>query len=170
MDLSYNAEELAFQQEVRQWMADNLPKRTADKVRHHRRLTKEDMVEWHDLLNKAGYLTGHWPKEFGGQAWNAVLRNIFDEEMSLAYGPRILPFGLNTLAPVLMAFGSPEQQQYYLPRIADGTDWWCRGYSEPGSGSDLASLKMSAVRDGDHYILNGQKTWTTLGQFADKIF
>ncbi len=170
MDLNYSPEEQAFQQEVHTFMAEKLPKRTAEKVRHHKRLTKEDMEEWHAILNEAGYLTGHWPKEFGGKGWNAIERSIFDEEMSLANGPRIIPFGLNMLAPVLMAFGSPEQQSHYLPRIQDGTDWWCQGYSEPGAGSDLASLKMSAVRDGDHYILNGQKTWTTLGQYANKIF
>ena len=170
MDLNYTAEEQAFQSEIRAFMAENLPKRIAHKVRYHKRLTKDDMVEWHAILNKAGYLTGHWPKEFGGRSWNAIERSIFDEEMSLAYGPRMVPFGVNMLAPVLMAFGTPEQQQHYLPRIADGTDWWCQGYSEPGAGSDLASLKMSAVRDGDEYVLNGQKTWTTYGQHADWIF
>ncbi len=170
MDLNYTAEELAFQQEVRAFMEEKLPKRLADKVKHHKRLTKEDMVEWHAILNSAGYLTGHWPKAFGGLEWNAIERTIFDEEMTAANGPRQVPFGLNMLAPVLMAFGSPEQQQYYLPRIADGQDFWCQGYSEPGAGSDLASLKMTAQRDGDHYVLNGQKTWTTLGQYANKIF
>ncbi|MFD0915815.1 acyl-CoA dehydrogenase family protein [Pseudahrensia aquimaris] len=170
MDLNYTPEELAFQTEIRDFMAANLPARISDKVRHHKNLTKEDHDEWHAILAKPGYLTGHWPKEFGGLGWNAVERSIFDEEMSLACGPRIVPFGLNMLAPVLMAFGSKEQQDHYLPRIVDGTDWWCQGYSEPGSGSDLASLKMSAVRDGDHYILNGQKTWTTMGQYANKIF
>ncbi len=170
MDMNYTEDERQFQAEVRQFMADKLPKRTAHKVKNNLRLTKEDMEEWHTLLNEAGYLTGHWPEQFGGKGWNGVYRSIFDEEMSLAYGPRILPFGLNMLAPVLMAFGSSEQQQYYLPRIANGDDWWCQGYSEPGAGSDLASLKMTAVRDGDHYVLNGQKTWTTLGQHANKIF
>ena len=170
MDLNYTDQERAFQAEIRAFMEENVPAQIAHKVQYHKRLTKEDMIEWHALLNEAGYLNGHWPEAFGGKGWNAIERAIFDEEMCSAYGPRIVPFGLNMLAPVLMAFGSPEQQQYYLPRILDGSDWWCQGYSEPGSGSDLASLKMSAVRDGDHYVLNGQKTWTTLGQHANKIF
>jgi len=170
MDLNYTAEEQAFQAEIRDFMQANVPAATADKVKHHKRLTKQDMDEWHAILNKAGYLAGHWPEQFGGQGWNAIQRAIFDEEMSAAHGPRVVPFGLNMLAPVLMAFGSAEQQQHYLPRILDGTDWWCQGYSEPGAGSDLASLKMSAERQGDHYVLNGQKTWTTLGQHANWIF
>ncbi len=170
MDLNYTDSEQAFQAEVRDFMQTKLPKRLSDKMRDHKRLTKADMEEWHGILNEAGYLTGHWPEQFGGKGWNAIERNIFDEELTAANGPRVVPFGLNMLAPVLMAFGSPEQQSHYLPRIANGDDWWCQGYSEPGAGSDLASLKMSAERDGDHYILNGQKTWTTLGQHANMIF
>ena len=170
MDLNYTEEEIAFQLEVRSFMEAKVPAHMAHKVQYHKRLTKEDMVEWHALLNEAGYLNGHWPKEYGGKSWNAIERSIFDEEMTRANAPRVVPFGVNMLAPVLMAFGSAEQKSHYLPRIVDGTDWWCQGYSEPGSGSDLASLKMSAVRDGDEYILNGQKTWTTLGQHADMIF
>jgi len=170
VDLNYTDEELAFQQEIRSFMETKLPKRISDMVRHNKRMTKEDYEEWQSILYQAGYYQAHWPKEYGGKGWNAIERSIFDEELSAAHGPRTIPFGLSMLAPVLMAFGSQEQKDYYLPRIADGTDWWCQGYSEPGAGSDLASLKMAAVREGDHYILNGQKTWTTLGQHADKIF
>jgi len=170
MDLNYTESEQAFQAEVRAFMQTKLSKSLAHKVRENMRLTKEDMEDWHSTLNDAGYLTGHWPEQFGGKGWNAIERTIFDEEMTAAHGPRLVPFGLNMLAPVLMAFGSPEQQNHYLPRIANGDDWWCQGYSEPGAGSDLASLKMTAERDGDHYILNGQKTWTTLGQHANMIF
>ena len=170
MDLNYTAEEQAFEAEVRDFFAKELPSDLAQKVKGHLRLTKDDMEKWHAILNKAGYLNPHWPQEFGGKGWNAIQRDIFDVEANKAGAPRVVPFGINMLAPVLMAFGSKEQQQHHLPRMLDGTDWWCQGYSEPGSGSDLASLKMTAERDGDYYILNGQKTWTTLGQHANKIF
>ncbi len=170
MDLSYSAEELAFRDEVRAFLGEKLPTEMADKVRLRGDLTKGDMDRWHAILNEKGWLAPNWPKEFGGCEWNAVQRHIFEEECAFAHAPRIVPFGLSMLAPVLQKFGSKEQQDHYLPRILDGTDWWCQGYSEPGAGSDLASLKTRAVRDGDHYIVNGQKTWTTLGQFANWIF
>lgn len=170
MDLSYTPEELTFQAEVRAFLATKLPKRLSDKVRAAKRLTKADMEEYHALLNAQGWLAPGWPTEYGGCAWTPVQKHIYDEEANLAGAPRIIPFGLGMLAPVLLAFGSEEQRQHYLPRILDGTDWWCQGYSEPGAGSDLASLKTTAVKDGDHYIVNGQKTWTTLGQHADWIF
>jgi alkylation response protein AidB-like acyl-CoA dehydrogenase len=170
MDLSYTAEELAFRDEVRAFLAEKLPKEMSDKVRRGENLGKEGHELWHSILNNQGWLSYNWPKEFGGAEWNAVQRHIFDDECAAAYAPRIVPFGLSMLAPVLHKFGSKEQQDHYLPRILDGTDWWCQGYSEPGAGSDLASLKTKAVRDGDHYVVNGQKTWTTLGQYADWIF
>jgi alkylation response protein AidB-like acyl-CoA dehydrogenase len=171
MDLSYSPEEAAFRDEVRAFLETSLPEELSAKVRQgHDNLTKEDLERWHAILNERGWLAQNWPKEFGGAEWNAVQRHIFEEEAAKANAPRIIPFGLSMLAPVLMKFGSKEQQDHYLPRILDGTDWWCQGYSEPGAGSDLASLKTRAVRDGDHYIVNGQKTWTTLGQHADWIF
>jgi alkylation response protein AidB-like acyl-CoA dehydrogenase len=170
MDLSFNAEELAFRDEVRAFLKDKLPREISEKVRLGRDLTKQDMETWHALLNERGWLAANWPKSFGGAEWNAVQRHIFDEECNRANAPRIVPFGLSMLAPVLQKFGSKAQQDHYLPRILDGTDWWCQGYSEPGAGSDLASLKTRAVRDGDTYVVNGQKTWTTLGQHADWIF
>ena len=170
MDLNYSKQEQSFQDEVRTFFQTKLPKELAQKVKQKKRLGKEDLEQWHAILNDAGYLNAHWPEEFGGKGWNAIQRDIFDVEANIHGAPRVVPFGLNMLSPVLMAFGSKEQQNYYLPRILDGTDWWCQGYSEPGAGSDLASLKMSAVREGDHYILNGQKTWTTLGQHANMIF
>ena len=128
------------------------------------------MERWHAILNERGWLAVTWPVEHGGTGWSAVERHIFEEECALANAPRIVPFGLNMLGPVLIKFGSEAQQKEILPRILDGTDWWCQGYSEPGAGSDLASLKTRAVRDGDEYVINGQKTWTTLGQHADRIF
>ncbi len=170
MDLNYTVDEQDFQSEVHGFFKTKLPNDLSRKVKEKKRLSKEDMETWHAILNEAGYLNAHWPVEFGGKGWNAIQRDIFDVESSAAGAPRVVPFGVNMLSPVLMAFGSKEQQQHYLPRILDGTDWWCQGYSEPGSGSDLASLKMSAVRDSDHYVLNGQKTWTTLGQHANMIF
>jgi alkylation response protein AidB-like acyl-CoA dehydrogenase len=170
MELNYTAEESAFQTEVRQFLAENLPARLADKVRGGQELTKAEHEEWHAILHRRGWLANHWPKEHGGTGWTPVERHIFEEECCLASAPRVVPFGISMLGPVLLKFGSEDQKAHYLPRILDGTDWWCQGYSEPGAGSDLASLKTRAVRDGDHYLVNGQKTWTTLGQHADWIF
>ena len=170
MNLDFTEQEKAFQQEVRQFLKDKLPARLSDKVRNGQRLTKEDMEEWHAILNERGWLANHWPEEWGGPGWSTMQRFIFETETAMAFAPRIVPFGLSMLAPVLIKYGSQEQKEHWLPRILDGSDWWCQGYSEPGAGSDLASLKTSAVREGDHYIVNGQKTWTTLGQYADMIF
>lgn len=170
MDLSYSDEEQSFRVEVRDWLAANLPRDLSEKVRLGKRQTKDDVELWHGLLNARGWLATNWPKEYGGAAWDAVQRQIFEDECCRAHAPRIVPFGLAMLAPVLLAFGSEQQRRHYLPRILSGEDWWCQGYSEPGAGSDLAALKMRAVRDGDHYVVNGQKTWTTLGQHANWIF
>jgi alkylation response protein AidB-like acyl-CoA dehydrogenase len=170
MDLEFNEADQAFRDEVRTFLKNKLPSRIAEKVKLGKRLTKDDMVEWHAILNEKGWLAPNWPAEHGGARWSAVQNHIFDEESWEAGAPRAVPFGVNMLAPVLIKFGSEAQKAHYLPRILDGTDWWCQGYSEPGAGSDLASLKTSAVREGDHYIVNGQKTWTTLGHHADWIF
>ena len=170
MDLSYSAEEDAFRADVRAFLEAELPTDLAEKVRVGRDLTKAEMEGWHATLNARGWLAPNWPKAFGGAEWNAVQRHIFDEEAAAAHAPRVVPFGLSMLGPVLQKFGNEAQQNHWLPRILDGTDWWCQGYSEPGAGSDLASLKTRAVRDGDHYVVNWQKTWTTLGQHANMIF
>ncbi len=170
MDLAYTDHENQFRAEVREFLTDRLPARISNKVKLGKRLTRDDMLEWHAILNARGWLAPNWPQEWGGTGWTAIQKHIFDEECWAAGAPRTVPFGLNMLAPVLLKFGSDEQKAHYLPRILDGTDWWCQGYSEPGSGSDLASLKTKAVRKGDHYVVNGQKTWTTLGHFADWIF
>jgi len=170
MDLTYTPEENAFREEVRAFLKAQLPPEVAARVAAGKPSTKADYELWHARLNAQGYLAGPWPKAFGGQEWSAVQKHIFEEECALARAPRIVPFGVAMLAPVLMAFGSKAQQEHYLPRILSGEDWWCQGYSEPGAGSDLASLKTRAVREGDHYIVNGQKTWTTLGQYANRIF
>ncbi|MGR3362975.1 MAG: acyl-CoA dehydrogenase family protein [Maritimibacter harenae] len=171
MDLNFTREEEEFRDEVRTFLDEKLPDDLAEKVRIGGELEKDDMERWHAILNEKGWLAApFWPKEFGGQGWTPVERHIFEEECARANAPRIVPFGLAMLGPVLQKFGTKAQQEYYLPRILDGTDWWCQGYSEPGAGSDLASLKTRAVREGDEYVINGQKTWTTLGQHADKIF
>ena len=170
MDLNFSPEEAAFQREVQAFLATELPAELSDKVRIGAAMAREDFQRWHDILNARGWLGGAWPKEFGGQGWSPVEAHIFEEECGLAHAPRTVPFGLKMLAPVLMKFGTPEQQAEYLPRILDGRDWWCQGYSEPGAGSDLASLKCRAERDGDSYVVNGQKTWTTYGQYANRIF
>jgi alkylation response protein AidB-like acyl-CoA dehydrogenase len=170
MDLNFTAEELAFRAEVRQWVAENLPAELSRKVHHALRLTREDLQGWARILGRRGWLGWNWPREFGGPGWNAVQRHLFEEECALAGAPRVAPFGPVMVAPVIMAFGSKEQQQRFLPGIASGDVWWSQGYSEPGSGSDLASLKTRAERRGDKYIVNGQKTWTTLGQYGEWIF
>lgn len=161
---------VGFRSEVRAFLNDSLPARIGKKVRLGQRLTKADHEQWHSILNAKGWLAVNWPTEFGGTGWTAHQRFIFEDEMCAAHAPRIVPFGLMMLGPVLQKFGSRAQQDWFLPRILDGEHWWCQGYSEPGAGSDLASLKTRAVRDGDHYVVNGQKTWTTLGQYANWIF
>ncbi|WP_312429244.1 acyl-CoA dehydrogenase family protein [Achromobacter sp.] len=170
MDLEFTPEEIAFRDEVRAFLDARLPRRLADKVGEGKLLTRDDMAEWHAILNAQGWLATHWPVEYGGTGWTAAQKYIFDNECALANAPRIVPFGLSMLGPVLIKYGSEAQRRYWLPRILDGSDWWCQGYSEPGAGSDLASLKTTAVRDGDSYVVNGQKTWTTLGQYANMIF
>ncbi|CAN7523377.1 acyl-CoA dehydrogenase family protein [Acidovorax delafieldii] len=170
MDLNFTPEEEAFRAEVQAFLKAKLPERIATKVKAGQRLTKADQDEWHAILNERGWLANHWPEAYGGPGWGAVEKFIFDTECALAGGPRIVPFGVNMLGPVLIKFGNEAQKKYWLPRILSGEDWWCQGYSEPGAGSDLASVKTTAVRQGDHYIVNGQKTWTTQGQHANMIF
>ena len=170
MDLAFTPEEQAFREEVRTWVRSNLPEDIANKVRNDLHLTRDDMQRWAKILGKKGWLGYGWPKEFGGPGWTAVQKHLFEEECALACTPRIVPFGPVMVAPVIMAYGSPEQQKRFLPGIASGEVWWSQGYSEPGSGSDLASLKTRAERVGDKYIVNGQKTWTTLGQYGDWMF
>lgn len=170
MDLNYSAADDAFRQEVRGWLQANLPKDIQDKVLNHRRLNRDDFVRWHKALAGKGWSVPHWPVEWGGTGWSPIQKHIWDEECAEIGAPGVLPFGVSMVAPVIMKYGNEGQKRYFLPRIVDCTDWWCQGYSEPGSGSDLASVKTRAVREGDHYIVNGQKTWTTLGQYADMIF
>jgi alkylation response protein AidB-like acyl-CoA dehydrogenase len=170
MDLEFTAEERAFREEVTAFLRERLPRETRDKVLAGREVGRADYLEWQRRLYQRGWGGVSWPVQFGGTGWNAVQQFIFEEESALAGAPRLIPFGLKMVAPVLMAFGSAEQQQRFLPQIRSAEAWWCQGYSEPGAGSDLASLRTRAVREGDHYVVNGQKTWNTLGQFADWMF
>ncbi|MDR7308753.1 acyl-CoA dehydrogenase family protein [Rhodoferax saidenbachensis] len=170
MDLAFTPEEQQFREEVRAWVRANLPTDIAHKVHNALELTRDDMQRWAKILGKKGWLGFGWPKQFGGPGWNAVQKHLFEEECALAGAPRIVPFGPVMVAPVIMAFGNAEQHQRFLPGIASGEVWWSQGYSEPGSGSDLASVKTRAERQGNQYIVNGQKTWTTLGQYGDWIF
>jgi len=170
MDLTYSTEELAFRDEVRGWLKANLPSDIRDKVVQYQHLAKEDLMRWHRILAAKGWSVPHWPVEWGGTGWDITQRYIFNEEFGLAGAPNIPNFGPHMCASVLMKFGTEEQKKRFLPNIRDGVDFWVQGYSEPGSGSDLASLKTRAERQGDHYLVNGQKIWTTLGHYGDWIF
>ncbi|MDH4190550.1 MAG: acyl-CoA dehydrogenase family protein [Betaproteobacteria bacterium] len=170
MDLSYTNQDLAFRDQVRSWLNANLPRDLRDKVANYAHLSKDDLLRWHKILAKQGWVAPAWPKEWGGTGWSLVERYLFEEECGYAGAPPLVPFGLQMCAPVLIRFGSEAQKQRFLPRIYQGEDFWCQGYSEPGSGSDLASLKTRALRQGDFYRVNGQKIWTTLAQYADWIF
>ena len=171
MDLNFTADELAFRDTVRDFLRTHLPADIADRMRRgDDRRIRDDILQWQAILHAQGWGAPAWPVDFGGTGWSKTQQYIFETECSLAYAPVQLAFGVKMVAPVLMRYGTPEQQARFLPRILDGSDWWCQGYSEPGSGSDLASLRMRAERDGDDYVLNGQKVWNTLGQFADWIF
>ena len=170
MDLAFTPEELGFREEIRTWVLAHLPQDLSHKVHNALQLTREDMQHWGKILGKKGWLGHAWSKEFGGPGWTAIQKHLFEEECALAGAPRVVPFGPVMVAPVIMAFGNAEQQQRFLPGIASGDVWWSQGYSEPGSGSDLASLKTRAEHVGNKYIVNGQKTWTTLGQYGEWIF
>ena len=170
MDLAFTPEEQTFREDIRAWVKTSLPADIAHKVHNALRLSRDDHQRWAKILGKKGWLGHGWPKEFGGPGWNAIQKHLFEEECALAGAPRVIPFGPVMVAPVIMAFGNAEQQQRFLPGIGSGEVWWSQGYSEPGSGSDLASVKCKAEKQGKQYIVNGQKTWTTLGQYGEWIF
>jgi pimeloyl-CoA dehydrogenase large subunit len=170
MDLRFTPEETAFRDEVRAFMKTALPKTIRTKMIEGHRLDKDDLVGWQRILNAKGWAVPHWPKQWGGTEWGPVKTYLFRDEMQQAPAPEPLPFGVSMVGPVIIAFANEAQKKRFLPRIANLDDWWCQGFSEPGAGSDLASLRTTARRDGDHYIVNGQKTWTTLAQYADWIF
>ena len=170
MDLNFSKEDLDFQSEVREFLDKEYPKHNKEKKDNADDLTRDEIVEWHKVVAKKGWMGHSWPVEHGGTGWDATKKYIYLRELAMEGCPMFIPFGLQMVAPVIWTFGSQKQKDYFLPRILNFDDWWCQGYSEPGSGSDLASLKCKAEKDGDEYVINGQKTWTTLGQHADWIF
>jgi hypothetical protein len=177
MDLAYSAEERAFRDEVREFIATHLPDDIRRKVQAGDPLEKNDYARWHQILHERGWVAPGWPVEFGGTDWTPVQRHIFYEEFAYGWAPRLLPFGLNMVAPVIIEFGNDAQKARYLPKIHSGEEFWCQGYSEPGSGSDLASLSTRAERKGPStgsgqvtYVINGTKTWITAAQWGDWIF
>ncbi|UTW12408.1 acyl-CoA dehydrogenase family protein [Marinobacterium rhizophilum] len=170
MNINYTAQDQAFREEVRTFLQQELPTDIACKVKNDKYLDRSDYVTWNRILFDKGWSTPSWPQQYGGCTWSAIQKYIFEEECFLAGAPRIWPFGIGMVGPVIYTFGSEEQKARFLPGIRSGDVWWCQGFSEPNAGSDLASLNTRAVRDGDHYVVNGQKTWTTMGQYADWIF
>src|SRR5438309_4277311 len=170
MDLNFTGEELAFRDEVGTFMEANVPAETRRKVLEGVEVARDDTLAWHQILHRQGWGGPNWPKEFGGTGWDPVRQYIFEEESAAAGAPRLLPFGLKMVGPVIMRFGNAAQQKRFLPRILSGEDWWAQGCPEPGSGSDLGSLKTRAERSDGHYLVNGQKTWITLAQHANWIF
>ncbi|HVC55839.1 MAG TPA: acyl-CoA dehydrogenase family protein [Stellaceae bacterium] len=170
MDLRFTADELAFRDEVRAFIRDHLPADIAQRMRQGHSAGKKDIVTWQRILNAKGWAAYSWPKEWGGPGWTAVQRMIFLEEIQTAPAPDLNPFNIQMLGPVLIQFGTPEQKSRFLPRAANVDDWWCQGFSEPGAGSDLAALKTAARREGDEYIVNGQKIWTSTAHEADWCF
>jgi pimeloyl-CoA dehydrogenase large subunit len=170
MDLRFTPAEVAFRDEVRSFLREKLPPSIRAKLVEGRKLAKDDIVTWQRILNDKGWAVANWPVAWGGTGWTPVQQYIFQEELQLAPAPQPLAFGVTMVGPVVIAFGSEAQKRRFLPRIANLDDWWCQGFSEPGAGSDLAALRTAAKRDGDHWVVNGQKTWTTLAQYADWIF
>ncbi len=170
MRLSYSAEDEAFRREVREFVAAELPAPVRRKVRMGQRLERADLVAWYERLHARGWATPTWSRAWGGTDWTPVQRHLFDEETQLGGAPRMVSSGIMMLGPVLIAFGTEAQKQRYLPDIQRSAVWWCQGFSEPGAGSDLASLRTTAVRDGEHYVVNGQKIWTSYAQFSDMMF
>jgi len=170
MDLRFTDEETAFREEVRDFFRTELPDDIRKKMIETGHINPEEFRRWTKILHTKGWAVPHWPEEHGGTGWDPIKQYIYLEELNQAPAPAPLAFGVNMVGPVIYTFGNEEQKAKYLPRIATLEDWWCQGFSEPGAGSDLASLKTTAIRDGDHYVVNGQKTWTTLAQHADWIF
>ncbi len=170
MDLTFTEEEEAFRREVRAWIQDAMPEDMRARAEGAGGFTPEDSANWHRILYKKGWVAPHWPKEVGGTGWDAARRFIFNEEMELSGAPQLSVFGLSMVGPLIISFGTDEQKRRFLPKILSAEEFWCQGYSEPGSGSDLASLRTTAEDAGDHLIVNGQKTWTSYAQYSDWIF
>src|SRR6266404_1444028 len=170
MDLRESTEDREFREQVRVFVEGALPPDIRERVLDFKRLEREDYVRWQRILDEKGWSAPSWPREYGGTGWNALQRVVFEEECFRAGAPRQMPFGLSMLGPVLIAFGTPAQRERFLPTILTMDEWWCQGYSEPGAGSDLASLTTRAQLQADTYVINGQKTWTSFAHWADWIF
>ena len=170
MDMSFTPEEIAFRGEVRDWIAQAMPEPIREKAAEGGHFEKDEIMAWHKILYAKGWVAPGWPKECGGTGWDVARRFIFQEECIRAGTPVLSPFGLTMVGPLIIQYGSDEQKERFLPKILSGEEVWCQGYSEPNAGSDLAALQLRADRDGDFYVLNGQKTWTTYAQRADWIF
>ena len=170
MDLSFSTEDQAFQQEVRSFLAENLPASLKERSDSGHHVRKDELISWQKTLASKGWLVPNWPEEYGGPGWSLTKRYIFNHEYFLSGAPQTSQFGRDMVGPVIYTFGTEEQKARYLPDIRNSNVLWCQGYSEPGAGSDLASLKTKAERDGDHYVVNGQKTWTSWAHFADLMF
>ncbi|MGB1140741.1 MAG: acyl-CoA dehydrogenase family protein, partial [Halioglobus sp.] len=169
MDTRFSEADIAFRDEVRAFFADAWTDEIKEKCSNHETM-KEGLVEWQKKVNEKGWLAPGWPVEHGGTGWSVTETFIYNSERAAAGIPDVIPFGVVMVAPVIIAYGNDEQKEKFLPRILSSDDWWCQGYSEPGAGSDLASLKTKAELDGDEYVINGSKIWTTYAQFADWIF
>ena len=170
MNVTFSNEELAFRAEVREFFETEFPQDILEKQNNAVPLTRDDVIRWHRVINEKGWVAPNWPKEYGGPGWTPVQKYIFADEQARANAPGFLAFGLSMVGPIIYTYGTDEQKQRFLPEILQTNTWWCQGYSEPGAGSDLASLKTRADLNGDHYVVNGTKSWTTLGQYADWIF
>ena len=170
MDFRFSAEDLAFRDEVRRFLDEKLPDDLREKTVNSQGLSRDDILRWHKILHRQGWVAPNWPKEYGGPGWSAMQKYIFDEEQGVAGAPRLIQFALSMCGPVIMAFGTDKQKEFFLPRMLSAEHVWAQGYSEPGAGSDLASLRTRAVLDGDEWVINGQKLWTTQCHMADWVF
>ncbi|MFT5923517.1 MAG: alkylation response protein AidB-like acyl-CoA dehydrogenase [Paraglaciecola sp.] len=170
MNLNFTDREKDFQEEVQKFLQEKLPKDIAEKTKNALHLSKDECNQWQKILYKQGWAGVNWPVEHGGTGWTPTQKYIFANECAKAGGPDVIPFGLKMVAPIVYTFGNEEQKKRFLPDVLASNVWWCQGYSEPGAGSDLASVRTTAVKEGDEYVVNGTKTWTTLGQHADWIF
>ena len=170
MDLSFTPEQIRFREDVRTWIREAMPPEMRHRAENGADFEQSEVMEWHKILYAKGWIAPHWPEEYGGTGWDITQRFIFQEESIAANAPSLSPFGLTMVGPLLIQFGTDEQKQRFLPKILSGEEVWCQGYSEPNAGSDLANLQLRAEKDGDDYVLNGQKTWTTYAQYADWIF
>ncbi len=170
MKVEFSEKDLKFKKDVKEFIKEHHPKDLQSKLANGGKPSKEETVNWQIALNKNSWLAPNWPTEFGGCEWTPIQKYIFEQETAFSNTPQIIPFGVNMIGPVLIKYGTDKQKKFFLPKILSSEHWWCQGYSEPGSGSDLASLKAKAEKDGDHYIINGTKTWTTLAQYADWMF